>query len=126
MADYSIKVDFCNGSADEYEHLCANLIKEGFEKLRDLNNEPTDWYLLTAADEDTDINHISAAIERAILDTIKKFSRKLTKDSYTIVTPSITLNFKLKELLTKSHPELNTDQPSAKTDTPTNPNIALS
>lgn len=126
MPDYSVKVDFCNGSADEYEHLSANLMKEGFEKLRNLNNEPTDWYLLSAAAEDTDINHISAAIERAILDTIKKFSRKLTKDSYTIVTPSITLNFKLKELLKKSHPELSTDQPLAKTDTPSNPNIALS
>lgn len=125
MPDYSVKVDFYKGSTDEYEHLCANMIKEGFEKLRDLNNQPTNWYILSA-DEDADINHISAAVERAILDTLKKFSRKLTKDYYTIVTPSITLNFKLKELLKKSHPELNTDQPSAKTDTPTNPNIALS
>jgi hypothetical protein len=125
MPDYSVKVDFYNGSPDEYEHLSANMIKEGFEKLRDLNNQPTNWYILSA-DEDADINHISAAVERAILDTLKKFSRKLTKDYYTIVTPSITLNFKLKELLKKSHPELNTDQPSAKTDTPANPNIALS
>lgn len=125
MPDYSVKVDFYKGSTDEYEHLCANMIKEGFEKLRDLNNQPTNWYILSA-DEGADINHISAAVERAILDTLKKFSRKLTKDYYTIVTPSITLNFKLKELLKKSHPELNTDQPSAKTDTPTNPNIALS
>lgn len=99
MPKFTIKVDFSKGTNEEYEYLHYNLIQEGFEQITDLNNKPTGWYLLAGGDDDVEVNVISSAVEKAVLDTAAKFYRKFTKDYYTIVTPSVTLKFKLKELL---------------------------
>lgn len=102
MPKFTIKVDFYKGTEEEYEYLHHSLTKEGFEQIIDLNHEPTRWYLVSGGDDDLEVHAISLAVEKAILDTAAKFYRKFSKDYYTIVTPSITLKFKLKELLKHS------------------------
>jgi len=112
MPNFTIKVDFYKGTIEEYEYLHDSLTLQGFERIIDLNNEPTGWYLLVGGDDDVEVNAISAAIEKAILDTAAKFYRTFTKDYYTIVTPSITLKFKLKELLKHTHSKSEAAEPA--------------